>query len=236
MSGEQVTEPEAPATRPASRRRLAAIGAGVLIGCAAIIAVAIWVLVRPTPPPSEPTAAPTSTAATTTQVPDEEQDARGGGDHDGHEETPHRHGAGDVVGAPAGQAPAASDVEIAEQWVRTLLGWTPTERDATAALARARDLAPGVHLEHLAGPVLDHAAALAAGSGQANAVDVVEVTDPSIWPAGWVVLDAAVATSADPDAGVPPLVLHVTCEVEVAQGRVVTAVIGDGAAWIEGAS
>lgn len=237
MSGEQSTEPQALVTRPVALRRLAAIAIGVLVGCAAIIYIAIWVLVRPAPQHTGPVPEPTSTAATTAtaRLP-EEQDARDGGEHDGHEESPHRHGAGDVVGDPAGQAPTASDVEIAEDWVRVLLGWSSTERDAAAALARARDLAPGVHLEHLAGPVLDHAAALAAGSGQANAVEVVEVTDPSIWPAGWVVLDAAVVTVADPDAGVPPVVLHVTCEVEVAEGRVVTAVIGDGAAWIEGAS
>lgn len=236
MSGQQTTQPEPTDARPVSRGRLAAIGAGALIGCTAIIAIALWVLVRPALPTAESPAPPSPTAtASSTPAQAGHDDSEGGHEH-GHEETPHRHGAGDVVGEPAGQAPASFDVEVAEQWVRVLLGWAPDERDATAALARARDLAPGAHLEHLAGPVLNHAAALAAGAGQVNVVEVVEVTDPAIWPAGWVVLDAAVVTGADPGAGVPPLVLHVTCEVEVADGRVVTAVIGDGAAWIEGAS
>ena len=236
MSGQQTTEPEPTDARPVSRGRLAAIGAGALIGCAAIIAFALWVLVRPAPPTAESPAVPSPTATASSTPAQTGHEGHDGDDGHEHEETPHRHGAGDVFGEPAGQAPGSFDVEVAEQWARVLLGWTPDERDATAALARARDLAPGVHLEHLAGPVLDHAAALAAGGGQANEVEVVEVTDPAIWPAGWVVLDAAVVTGADPDAGVPPLVLHVTCEVEVVDGRVVTAVIGDGAAWIEGAS
>jgi hypothetical protein len=223
-------DPAAPASAP--RRRLVLIGAGVLIGCAAIIAAAIWTLVNPGAPRPQPTTLATSTAPAR----DAQDDHREVDEHDhDHDEdgSLHRHGATEIVGEPAAEAPTLDDVQVAETWVRTLLGWTHQERDATAALARATQAAPGVQLEHLAAAVLDHAAALAAGAGEANQVHVVDVTDPTIWPAGWVVLDAAVTTSGDPDAGVSAIVLHVTCEVEVADGRVITAVIGDGAAWIE---
>jgi hypothetical protein len=223
-------DPAAPASAP--RRRLVVIGVAVLIGCAAIIAAAIWTLVNPSAPRPQPTALATSTAPAR----DAQDDHRVVGEHDhDHDEdgSPHRHGAAEIVGEPAVEAPTLDDVQVAETWVRTLLGWTHQERDATAALARATQAAPGVQLEHLAAAVLDHAAALAAGASEVNQVHVVDVTDPTIWPAGWVVLDAAVTTSGDPEAGVPPIVLHVTCEVEVADGQVVTAVIGDGAAWIE---
>lgn len=237
MTDPQTDGPDRAEGTAAPRRRLVVSGAGVLLGCAAIIAAAVWVLVRPGLPTVEITDPDATSTPTQSTAPEQDgHDHHDGNDEHGvgHEhDGPHRHGPGQVVGEPAGHAPAVADVQTAEQWVRVLLGWTPQERDATAALDRARDAAPGLHLEHLAGAVLDHAAALATGAGHGNVVEVLEITDPAIWPSGWVVLDAAVVTAGDDGAGVPPVVLHVTCEVQVVDGQVVAAVIGDGAAWIE---
>jgi hypothetical protein len=225
-----VTEPNdtaAETSRAPSRGRLIIVGAGVLIACAVIVTAAIWLLMHPAAPSSE-SREPAATAPAPTNEPQPSEPAT-----DEHDAEPHRHGVADAEGEPAGQSPGVDDVQVAVQWAAVLLGWTPQERDATAAAERAAAAAPGVHLEHLAGAVFNHAAAWGAGAGHPHTIEAVEVTDPSIWPAGWVVLDAAVTTAADPQAGVPHLVLHVTCEVQVVDGQVVTAVIGDGAAWIE---
>jgi hypothetical protein len=216
-------------TRPVpeiNRRRLVGIGVSALVVCAAVAVAAVWVLVTPdTDAAAEPAAAastshavaPTTPASTPTPEPDADTiDADVGGpvseDHDV---------AGDT------------DAALAESWVRTLLGWTPQERDARGADARAREAAPGADIEVVAGAVLDHAAALAAGSPLAPLVEVLDVTDPEVWTPDWVVLDVQVITGAAPEVGVPGFVLHVVCEVQVIEGQVTGALIGDGAAWIE---
>ncbi len=230
---QHVTAPDHGRAPAVSRVRVIATGAAALLVCAAIIATATWWLLRPTTPTPDDRSTTTTTTTPTPAAPEGTADhdsADAGGDGGGH---PYRHGAGAITGTPYGTAPQIDDITLAQTWVATLLGWTPDERDASAAAARAAALAPQADVQQLAGNVLDQAAALAAGGPQPGQLTVVEVTDPNVWPPGWVVLDVTLTTSAAPQAGVPQVVLYVTCEVQVIDGQVVAAVIGDGAAWIE---
>ncbi|RMI03724.1 hypothetical protein [Cellulomonas triticagri] len=206
-------------------RKTLAIGIGALVVCGGVIAAAIGWLLHPASTTQDPT--PTATVQPT--APAASEDGSGG---DGH---PFRHGAGTITGTPdpAADAVDATDdaLAVAEEWVATFLGWTPEETDATAAAARAQQLAPDARVQDYTGDVLDEAAELGAGAAQPGQVTVVDVSDPHVWPPGWVVLDATVTTT--PDAGVGQVVVHVRCEVQVTDGQVVSAVIGDGAAWIE---
>ncbi|WP_263119334.1 hypothetical protein [Cellulomonas sp. RIT-PI-Y] len=207
-----------PAALP-SRRRLVATGTAALLACAAMIAAAIWLLVTPG---GSPETADAGTASAEPAVSGTVGTSPDAGQLEGP--TPSAQGSGDVE---------SSEVEVALQWVRTLVGWAPQEQDAAAARSRAQELAPGAEVDIVAGAVLDHAAALSAGAPTPNEVAVVDVTDPQIWPAGWVVVEVTVTTAGSPEVGVSAMALHVTCEVEVSGGQVSAALIGDGAAWIE---
>lgn len=200
----------------APRGRLVVTGAGALVVCAAVVAAAVWLLVTPQPVTSPPGPVDDPSATVTAGAP-----------------APATTEPEEPAVSSALEAGDGSDLAVATAWAQVMFGWTAQERDASAARERAAQLAPGAQVEVLAGAVLDHAAALAAGAPQASTVEVVDVSDPSVWPAGWVVLDVTVTTVAAPQAGVPGLVLHALCEVEVSGAQVVTVLIGDGAAWIE---
>ncbi|GHS89290.1 hypothetical protein AGMMS50218_15220 [Actinomycetota bacterium] len=201
-------------------------GAFGLVVCAGVVGAALWVLVGPGLAPAgrpSTTASPAPTLApSSAAVPGQ-----------GPSWAPP--GPGELPGEPdaSGHGDAGSEVAVAQGWVRTLVGWEPTERDSGGARERARAQAPGAMVEIVPTAVLDYAAALAAGAPRANEVTVVDVTDPQVWTPGWVVLEVTVTTAPAPEAGVLGVVLHVVCEVEVTGGEVTYALVGDGAAWVE---